>query len=93
MLESDLQDKCISHAKNMGVYTIRIQPDGFGLKGIPDLIMCIDGKFVGVELKVGNNTKSPAQRIQAKRIQKAGGLVYEVRTLNEFKKLIKENRE
>lgn len=90
MKENELQRKCISHAKSMGVYIINIQPDGKGLKGVPDLILCLNGKFVGVELKVGNNTLSNAQKIQRNRIEKSGGMVKIIRSMSEFKELLEK---
>ncbi|MFW6002398.1 MAG: VRR-NUC domain-containing protein [archaeon] len=91
MNEAELQKKCISHAKSVGVYTINMIIDGHGNKGVPDLILCLNGDFVAVELKVGKNEPSNAQKIQMKRIRKSGGKTYVIRSLKEFKKLLGGN--
>ncbi len=93
MRESKLQDKCIEYLKNQGIYHINIHGSGWGSKGSPDLIACIDGLFVAFELKVGTNTLEPAQRVHKRRIERSGGLHYCPRTLKEFEDIIKEKRE
>ena len=53
--EKKLQDKCIAYLKNKGIYYINKYGDGRSGKGCPDLITCINGKFVAFELKAGDN--------------------------------------
>lgn len=45
-----------------------------GKKGTPDYIICCNGYFVGVELKVGKNEASLIQRLKIENILNAGGL-------------------
>ena len=74
--------------KDNDIYYINIHGSGWGGKGTPDIIACINGKFVAFELKVGDNQMSPAQRIHKKRIEKSKGLHFVPRTLNEFMKIV-----
>lgn len=48
--------------------------------GIPDIIACIYGKFVGIEVKAPGkiNNTSLVQKVQHKLIRKAGGEVWVV---------------
>lgn len=46
--------------------------DGFQEAGIPDLLVCWRGHFIGLELKRGSVT-SKLQEWQIRRIRKAGG--------------------
>lgn len=43
--------------------------------GIPDILICIDGNFIGLELKRedGSGRPSKQQEIECSKIQKAGG--------------------
>lgn len=44
--------------------------------GTPDVIACVGGRFVGIEVKDDVNgayTLTPAQKIRAERIMRAGG--------------------
>ena len=88
--EKKLQDKCIRYLKEKGVYYLNLYGDGFSGKGKPDLLACINGRFVAFELKVGENDLQDDQRIHRNRIRKSGGLHYAPYTLEEFKTIIKE---
>lgn len=45
----------------------------FTKSGIPDLIACCDGYFLGIEVKAPNGKPSPLQIHNLKEIDKAGG--------------------
>ncbi len=84
MTESKLQQACIKYLKSKGIYYINIYGSGRTAKGAPDIIACIDGKFVGFEFKVGDNDMQPDQRIHKRRIVKSGGQHFCPRSLQEF---------
>jgi len=41
--------------------------------GIPDLLCCVDGLFIGIEVKRPGKKATPAQALIIDRIRKAGG--------------------
>jgi hypothetical protein len=84
MRESKLQKKCIDYLQSQGIYYINIYGSGRTAKGAPDLIACINGKFVAFEFKVGDNDMQPDQRIHKRRILKSGGRHFCPRSLEEF---------
>ncbi len=86
--ESKLQQQCIKYLKSKKIYYINIHGGGWGAKGSPDLIACINGRFVAFELKVGNNTMSAIQRLHKERIATNEGLHFCPRSLEEFIKII-----
>lgn len=88
--EKDLQDNCIRYLKGQGIYYLNLFGDGWSGKGKPDIIACINGRFVAFELKVGENDLQDDQKIHRIRIQRSGGLHYSPYTLEEFKNIIKE---
>ena len=46
-----------------------------GLRGIPDFIICINGRFIGIELKASaKETADPLQEYRLTKIREAGGL-------------------
>lgn len=51
MLERDFQSEVIKFLKQHNIYYIKIWGGGFQKAGIPDLIICLKGKFLAVELK------------------------------------------
>lgn len=56
-----------------------------GKKGSPDILLCMGGKFVGVEVKSATGRLSPAQKEAAKIIEEAGGVYIVARSLEELK--------
>lgn len=88
--EKKLQDKAISYLKGRGIYYLNLYGDGFSGKGKPDLIVCINGRFVAFELKVGANDMQDDQRIHKARIERSGGLHFSPYTLDEFKKIVED---
>lgn len=51
MLERDFQKKVIKFLKDNNIYYIKVWGGGYQKAGIPDLIICLKGKFIAIELK------------------------------------------
>lgn len=82
--EKKLQDKAIRYLRERGIYYLNLYGDGFSGKGKPDIIACINGRFVAFELKVGANDMQDDQRIHKLRIERSNGLHYSPYTEDEF---------
>lgn len=63
-----------------GLWHVKIQQKA--LRGIPDMILCINGKFIALELKVGKNKSDPLQEYTMRAITLAGGYAWEVTPKN-----------
>jgi VRR-NUC domain len=59
--------------------------DNFQEAGIPDLLCCWYGRFVGIEVKQPGGKLSRIQQHQLERIRQAGGIVIVAETLDEVK--------
>ena len=88
--EKKLQDNAIKYLKSKGIYHLNLFGDGWSGKGKPDLIACINGKFVAFELKVGSNDMQDDQKIHKLRIERSGGLHFSPYTLEEFINIVEE---
>jgi Holliday junction resolvase len=51
---------------------------GFGKQGAPDFLVCLSGRFVGIECKAGSNRPTALQEKNLEQIEKAGGEAYVV---------------
>ena len=60
----------------------------YGTAGIPDLIICYKGRFIGLECKVGRNTATALQQQTIRQILKAGGYAVVVKSVGEVKAII-----
>ena len=47
-------------------------------EGIPDILACVNGYFVGIEVKAQNGRPSPLQMYHCEQIRKAGGFAFVV---------------
>ena len=88
--EKNLQDKAIDYLKPRGIYHLNLFGDGWSGKGKPDLIVCLNGRFVAFELKVGENDLQDDQKIHRIRIKRSGGLHYSPYTLEEFVSIVED---
>lgn len=46
---------------------------GFGASGVPDIVVCYLGHFVGIECKAGDNKPTLLQQKNLENIKKSGG--------------------
>ncbi len=57
--------------------------------GIPDLLVCLDGMFVGVELKTDKGKTSKIQDYTLAKIAAAGGKTAVARSVEEVREFLK----
>jgi hypothetical protein len=64
------------------VYHFSPMQNGMGRAGIPDIIACHGGKFIGIECKAGSNKPTALQERELNRILNAGGEAYVINEEN-----------
>jgi len=64
------------------VYNFSPMQNGMGRAGIPDIIACHGGKFIGIECKAGDNKPTALQERELNRILNAGGEAYVINEEN-----------
>lgn len=75
--------------KDQGAVVYKIHGgDNFQEEGIPDLLCCLRGVFVGIELKQEGEKPSKAQEYQMAKINKAGGIAFVAVSLDDVKKVL-----
>ena len=91
--EKKVKDKVVKLLKEAGVYYFYASTHGFGRSGVPDLVCCLAGRFVGIECKAGKNKPTPLQEKEMAAIRAAGGttLVVNEENINDVKELIDES--
>ena len=56
------------------LFIFKVHGGPFQMTGLPDLVGCLRGRFVGIEVKVGSNQPSKIQHYILTRINRAGGV-------------------
>ena len=62
----------------------------YGTAGIPDIIACVNGRFVAFEVKTETGRLTKLQEVTLGRIRDAGGRAYMVRSVAEVAGILKE---
>jgi ABC-type Zn uptake system ZnuABC Zn-binding protein ZnuA len=67
---------------------------GYGKSGVPDIIACINSKFVAIETKSGSNQPTALQFKNLRDITKAGGVTFIINedNINLIAKFLAEER-
>lgn len=96
MLERDLQKQCLNWVKqlrkdNFPILAINQHGSAFTPRGVSDIILCIGGKFVAIELTVKPNKPTDLQENFIKKVISAYGYGYVCYTLDQFKEIVFEH--
>lgn len=91
--EKNLENRIKSFLKKEECWCLKYWAGGgFTRSGIPDLLICCNGYFIGAELKASNGTPTELQIRELVKIQKASGIGVLIYPDDEvaFRKLILE---
>lgn len=75
MKEKDLRTKIKKALEAKGYFVAVIHQTGYGVIGLPDLVVCADGLFIGIEVKLPGRESRLTERQSRilKAIEGAGG--------------------
>lgn len=76
----------------MGAYFCMPATGGYGSSGIPDILCCYKGRFIGIECKTRGNNPTRLQQSQLDEIKRQGGiaLVINEDNMDVLRELIEE---
>jgi hypothetical protein len=68
---------------------------GYGNSGAPDFLVCLDGRFIGIECKAGGNKPTALQEKNLRLIRQSNGisLVIDENNVEMLKSLLNETGE
>lgn len=90
MTESALTSKMVGVLRARGAWAVKIVGGPVQRSGLPDILVCYRGRFVGIEVKLPGKERNVTQ-IQAatlKAIHRAKGLSYVFTTVAEVEALL-----
>ena len=71
--EKKVKDQVVKTLKANGVYYFFPATFGMGRSGVPDIICCVEGRFLAIECKAGKNKTTALQDREMNAIVMAGG--------------------
>jgi len=71
--EAKYSRKVQDYLQSMGYYVVKYHGDRYSVKGTPDLLCCIEGRFVGLELKTKGKKATDLQKVKGEDIKRSKG--------------------
>ena len=72
--EKKVKVKVCDILKKLGAYYFYASTGGYGASGVPDIIACYKGKFIGIECKANGNRPTALQQKHLRDISIQGGI-------------------
>ncbi len=88
MREKNIEKKIKTYLKSKGAYYFKHHGNQFSQVGVPDIIVCYKGRFIGIEVKNETGKTSPLQDVNLKMINDAGGIGIVARCVEDVSKVI-----
>lgn len=78
--EKTFENKIKKYLKSKGAYYVKYFGNAYSTNGTPDILACVNGYFIGIEVKAQNGRFDPEglQAVKINDIRQAGGFAYVV---------------
>ena len=90
MREKNIENKIKTYLKGKGAYHVKYFGNSFSQVGVPDLLACYKGRFIGIEVKNETGKTSPLQDYNLASIKRAGGISLVARSVEDVSKVLDE---
>ncbi len=74
--EKTFENKVKAFLKDQGCWNLKTWSNGVQRSGVPDLLVCCRGHFIGAEIKAPNGKPSELQLWNLKKIEDSGGFAW-----------------
>ena len=90
--EKNFENKIKTYLDKEGCWFVKFFANSFTKSGIPDILACVNGFFVGIEVKAQNGKPSELQIRNRNKIRECGGIsiILYPNQFDDFKLLIQD---
>lgn len=74
--EKQFENKIKKYLKERGCYCVKYFGCNYSTSGTPDILACVNGYFLAIEVKAQTGKPSELQLVKIADIRKAGGFAY-----------------
>lgn len=74
--EKNFENKIKKYIESIGGWQVKYFANRMTKVGIPDILACVNGYFIAIEVKAQNGHPSELQMYQCEQIRKAGGFAF-----------------
>ena len=71
--EAKVKARVVKQLRDIGAYYFSPVTGGYGRSGVPDIVACVGGRFVGIECKAGKGVTTALQEKNLAEIRLNGG--------------------
>lgn len=91
-LEKHIENQIKRYLDSLGSCTWHMKVHGsmYQKAGVPDILACINGKFVGIEVKRPGGIVAPLQDWVMYEIRRAGGVAFVAYSVDDVKKQLRQ---
>lgn len=72
--EKNFENRIKKYLEKRGCWFVKFFANAYTSSGIPDILCCVNGRFVGIEVKQESGKPSLLQKVHLKNIGNAGGV-------------------
>lgn len=72
--EKKVKNKVVAQLEALGAYYFYPVTGGYGSSGVPDIVACLKGRFIGIECKANGNKPTTLQQMNLDKIAAQGGI-------------------
>ena len=77
-LEKSFENKIKRYLKERGAYRVKYHGNFYSENGTPDILSCVNGYFLAIEVKAADGKPTPLQLVKIDDIRNAGGFAFVV---------------
>ena len=90
LLERDIVAAVKAYLASLGrdIFFWKEHGGPYGTSGVPDIIICYKGRFIGMECKLPDGHLTELQKRALRKINDAGGYAYRVESVEDAKEII-----
>lgn len=72
--EKAFENKIKAYLKSQNIWHVKFFANRMTKVGVPDILACVNGRFVAIEVKAANGKPSEIQLWNVEKIRKSGGI-------------------
>lgn len=89
--EKKVENRIKKYLNSLGAYYLKVHGSMYQPSGTPDILACINGRFIGIEVKrPDGGTVSELQKSKLKKIETAGGVSIIARSVEDVSAVLKK---
>lgn len=91
--EKKVENQIKRYLDSLGAYHVKIHGSAYTPAGTADLLACVKGRFVAIEVKKPKGgVVSELQKLKIKQVINAGGISFVARSVDDVKGIFKEEK-